>query len=117
MFKLKETRYNVDNNERKDGFTMGLEELIAGYREQATAEKPTVCPKCNIEYRYMGLGHYECPECGEVVTDDYGKIRDYVESSAEDVGIEKASADTGVSVERIKELIEMGKLSLTSGKK
>lgn len=95
---------------------MGLEELITGLREQATVEKPATCPKCNVDYRYMGLGHYQCQNCEDVVLDDYGKVRDYVENSIEDVGVEKASADTGVSVERIKELIEMGKLSLSSGK-
>lgn len=96
---------------------MGLEELITGFREQIAFEKPTTCPKCKMEYKYMGLGHYQCPNCQEVVTDDYGKVRDYVESSVEEVGVEKASADTGVSVERIRELIEMGKLSLTKGKR
>lgn len=96
---------------------MGLEQLLEGFREQAVIEKPTVCEKCNQEYRYMGLGHYKCENCGAIVTDDYGKVRDYVEQSTEDVGVEKASMDTGVAVERIRELIEMGKISLSSGKK
>ena len=94
---------------------MGLEQLLEGFREQTVGDKPTVCPKCNVEYKYMGLGHYKCLNCGEVVTDDYGKVRDYVEQSEEEVGVEKTSADTGVTVDRIRELIEMGKISLTKG--
>ena len=94
---------------------MGLEELLEGFREQAVVDKPTTCPTCNVDYKYLGLGHYKCESCGEVVTDDYGKVHDYVEESTEDVGVEKASADTGVAVDRIRELIEMGKISLTKG--
>lgn len=96
---------------------MGLEELLEGFREQAVVDKPTICEKCNAEYKYLGLGHYKCEICGEVVTDDYGKVRDYVEQSTEEVGVEKTSADTGVAVDRIRELIEMGKISLSKGGK
>lgn len=96
---------------------MGLEELLEGFREQTVVDKPTICPTCNTDYKYLGLGHYKCESCGEIVCDDYGKIRDYVEESTEDVGVEKASADTGVAVERIRELIAMGKISLVKGAK
>lgn len=91
---------------------MGLEQLLAEMKEQHAEEKPDICPVCNTEYRYMGLGHYKCFQCGNEVCDDYGKIRDYVEASEEEVGVEKASIETGVSVDRIKELIAMGKVSL-----
>ena len=94
---------------------MGLEDLITGFIERVTIEKPTICPKCNVDYTNMGLGHYQCPNCGENVTDDYGKVRDYVEACQNDVSVEKASKETGVSVERIKELVAMGKLSLSHG--
>lgn len=96
---------------------MGLEQLLEGFREQAVVDRPVACKKCKMEYTYLGLGHYKCVNCGDIVTDDYGKVRDYVEQSTEDVGVEKASADTGVAVERIRELIEMGKISLSGGKK
>ena len=95
---------------------MGLEELLSDMREHAKGDKPTVCPECNVEYKYLGLGHYKCDHCGRIETDDYGKVRDYIEQSTEDVGVDKTSIDTGVAVERIKELIEMGKISLGSGK-
>lgn len=90
---------------------MGLEDLLSQMKEQAVGDKPTICPKCNVGYSYQGLGHYICDQCGEVVTDDYGKVRDYIEQSSEDVGVDKASADTGVAVDRIKEMIAMGKIS------
>lgn len=95
---------------------MGLEQLISDMREQTNSDKPTVCPNCNVEYKYVGLGHYKCDKCGKIETDDYGKIRDYIEQSPEEVGVDKASIDTGVAVERIRELIEMGKISLGKGK-
>lgn len=96
---------------------MGLEELLTEMREQNAEKKPDICPVCKGEFRYMGLGHYKCMQCGEETCDDYGKIRDYVETSEEEVGVEKASIDTGVSVDRIKELIAMGKVSLGSKKR
>lgn len=95
---------------------MGLEQLLNDMREQANFDRPTICPKCNGFYEYLGLGHYKCVQCGRTETDDYGKIRDYVEQSEEDVGVDKASIDTGVAVERIRELIDMGKISLGQGK-
>lgn len=96
---------------------MGLEQLLTEMKEQHAEQKPDICPVCSTEYRYMGLGHYKCPQCGNETCDDYGKIRDYVESSEEEVGVEKASIETGVSVDRIKELIAMGKVSLGTKKR
>lgn len=117
MFKrdYNEKRTKSQRKERKG--VMGLEQLLEGFREQAVVDRTVMCGKCNMEYKYLGLGHYKCENCGDTVTDDYGKVRDYVEQSTEDVGVEKASADTGVAVERIRELIEMGKISLTAGKR
>lgn len=96
---------------------MGLEELLTDIRDQSNGDKPTICPDCNVEYKYLGLGHYKCENCGRMETDDYGKVRDYIEQSPEDVGLDKTSIDTGVKVERIRELIEMGKISLVGGGK
>lgn len=96
---------------------MGLEDLLSQMKEQVLGDKPTICPKCNVEYSYQGLGHYKCEQCGEVVADDYGKVRDYIEQSSEDVGVDKTSADTGVAVDRIKEMIAMGKISFGSKKR
>ena len=96
---------------------MGLEDLLSQMKEQANGDKPTICPKCNVENTYQGLGHYICTQCGEEVADDYGKVRDYIEQSTEDVGVDKTSADTGVAVERIKEMIAMGKISFGTKKR
>lgn len=96
---------------------MGLEQLLTNMRDQANGDKPVMCPNCNVEYKYLGLGHYKCEKCGRLDTDDYGKVRDYVEQSEEEVGVDKASVDTGVAVERIRELIDMGKISLVAGKR
>lgn len=103
--------------DRKGERIMGLEQLLSDMREQNNDDKPIMCSKCNMEYIYLGLGHYKCDKCGEIVSDDYGKVRDYVEQSEVEVGIDKASKDTGVPVERIRELIEMGKISLGQKKR
>lgn len=39
---------------------------------------PTICASCKKPLNYIGSGRYECPLCGKIILDDFGKIKEYL---------------------------------------
>lgn len=39
---------------------------------------PSFCAACREPLNYIGSGRYECPSCGAVELDDFGKIKQYL---------------------------------------
>ncbi len=80
----------------------GLERLIV--------MTPTHCDKCNGDLEYLGIGRYQCVVCGNEMLDEYGKIRNYIDTYgpapawmiARETGISRKTIETlmqGNSVE------------------
>ena len=62
------------------------------------------CEVCGTEMKYAGLGEYRCPECGNKMLNDYGRVRLYLEEHPGATQTEVAKA-TGVSPVRIRQLL------------
>ena len=77
--------------------------------------KPYRCNYCGGGLRYTGVGEYKCNRCAQMVLDDYGKVRKYVQEKGSAVAIEIAR-DTGVSKEVIDEMIRRGALESSADK-
>ena len=41
--------------------------------------RPKTCEKCDGVMVFMGVGEYQCEDCGAIAYDDYGKVRLYIE--------------------------------------
>lgn len=91
---------------------MDLERLLApdGY------SIPRACEKCGGVMVFKGLGEYQCEDCGELMYDDYGKVRNYIDDhkGATAVQVEEA---TGVSQKVIRRLLRDGRLEVAEGSK
>lgn len=72
---------------------------------------PTICEKCGHQYKYVGLGEYKCEECSNLEYDDYGKVRNYLEThqGANASDVEKA---TGVKKASIRRLLEEERIDI-----
>ena len=42
--------------------------------------RPKTCEKCDGVMVFMGVGEYQCEDCGAIAYDDYGKVRLYIEA-------------------------------------
>ena len=64
--------------------------------------------------KYLALGEYKCPECGNEEMDDYGKIRNYLDEHgpASATAIEAA---IGVRRSVINSYLRKGRLEITDG--
>ena len=72
------------------------------------------CGKCGAEMKYLALGEYECPSCGNEELDDYGRIRRYLDEHGptSSAAIER---DTGVRRAVINDYLRRGRLEITDG--
>ena len=67
---------------------------------------PTQCSKCGSNHlHYKGLGEYCCGECENLEYDDYGRVRNYLETH-KGAPITVVAKDTGVSKWTIREMVE-----------
>ena len=76
--------------------------------------RPSVCDKCGGKYKYKAQGIYECEDCRNVMLDDYGKVRVFLETNGNAPAI-VISAETGVPVSVIQEYLKDGKLEIPDG--
>lgn len=74
--------------------------------------KPTRCSKCGGELRYEGCGEFICTECGNWEYDDYGKVRNYLETHRGATQTEVSHA-TGVSTSTIRYLLREDKIEVS----
>lgn len=78
--------------------------------------KPVNCDLCGCKLFYTGSGRYECRDCGNVMYDEFGKIKLYLEENGIRPAAEVSKA-TGVSQAIIKLFLKKGKLEIPENSK
>lgn len=68
-------------------------------------KRPTICDKCGGVMVYMGVGEYQCEDCGRLAYDDYGKVRNYLERH-KGANVAAISDATGVTHKSIRDMIK-----------
>ena len=75
---------------------------------------PRTCDKCGkSDPEYQGVGEYKCSECGFIMYDDYGRVRNYLEAHRGATQSQVANA-TGVSMEVIRQLLRDERIEIVS---
>ena len=76
---------------------------------------PRTCEKCGAgSPQYKGVGEYKCSECGHVMYDDFGLVRNYLETHRGATQVEVCNA-TGVSRETVRQLLRDDKIEIVAG--
>jgi len=86
-----------------------LEKVIMG-------EKPDRCQICGKRLTYKGAGRYVCDNCQTEVLDDFGKIKEYLDSHGPTPAVTIAKA-TGVDRDTINYYLRKGRVEITEGSK
>ncbi len=71
--------------------------------------KRTVCEERKGNMAFVGIGTYECVQCGHTMYDDYGKIRKYIDEFGPS-SMAVLAQETGVNRDVIDYLIKDGVL-------
>ena len=75
---------------------------------------PRTCEKCGkSDPEYQGVGEYKCRDCGFIMYDDYGRVRNYLEAHRGATQSQVANA-TGVSMEVIRQLLREERIEIVS---
>jgi hypothetical protein len=75
---------------------------------------PRSCINCgggDIEYK--GVGEYKCKNCGTLMYDDFGKVRNYLEEHRGATQSE-VSRETGVSMDVIRHLLREDRIEIAA---
>ncbi|MBQ9631478.1 MAG: hypothetical protein IJV04_00970 [Lachnospiraceae bacterium] len=72
------------------------------------------CSKCHTLMKYLSLGEFKCPACGNEELDDYGRIRKYLDDHGNATSLDIENA-TGVRRAVINEYLKKGRLEITDG--
>ena len=76
---------------------------------------PRVCEQCGADApEYKGVGEYKCRECGHLMYDDFGIVRNYLEEHRGATQSEVSRA-TGVPTETIRQFLREERLEVTAG--
>ena len=76
---------------------------------------PRVCEKCGkANPEYKGVGEYRCSECGFIMYDDFGIVRNYLEANRGATQSEVSRA-TGVAMETIRQFLKDERLEIVAG--
>jgi len=75
--------------------------------------QPTICPVCGTQFTFKGVGEYVCDRCGRVEYDDYGIVRNYIETHKGATVVE-ISAATGISQSVIHSMLREERLQVAS---
>lgn len=79
-------------------------------------KRPINCAECGGKLHYIGVGEYECVNCGCIVLDDFGKVRNYLyENGSMPAPI--VSAATGVSPNLVVEMLKSGRIEILENSK
>ncbi len=74
---------------------------------------PKVCEKCGkASPVYKGVGEYKCSECGYLMYDDFGIVRNYLETHR-GATQSMVSQATGVAMETIRQFLREDRLEIT----
>ena len=76
---------------------------------------PRNCEQCGAPNpEYKGIGEYKCSECGFVMYDDFGLVRNYLEVNKGATQSEVHRA-TGVSMDTIRKFLKEERLEIAEG--
>lgn len=77
--------------------------------------KPIKCSECgDTDLKYEGLGSYRCMRCRHVMYDDYGKVREYLDSHRGATVVEVSDA-TGISKGKIRQMLKDDRIEIAPG--
>lgn len=78
-------------------------------------DKPTRCEKCgSMEIEFKGVGEYKCKNCGFLMYDDYGLVRNYIEQNPGATQTEVSMA-TGVTKSKIRQMLKDERIEIAPG--
>ncbi len=86
---------------------MGLEKLL----RPELSGVPETCSVCKAKLLYKGLGEYECPKCGGLEYDNYGKVRTFLERHP-GASIPEVCYGTGLSRAEVTKMVDEGKFKI-----
>ncbi len=78
--------------------------------------RPTVCTVCGGNMIFKGVGEYQCEKCGSLDYDDYGKVRNYIETHPGTTAAQ-ASEATGVKQKTIRTMLKDDRLEVAANSK
>ena len=78
--------------------------------------KPEICELCGGKMFYMGSGTYQCEDCHNIVMDDFGKVKAFLEENGASPAV-VISESTGVPLDIINIYLRTGRLEIPEGSK
>lgn len=90
--------------------SLNIEKLIS-----SNINKPIRCEKCgSMKITYKGVGEYMCSECRFIMYDDYGIVRNYIESHPGSTQADVAKA-TGIPKSKITQFLKEDRIEIAPG--
>lgn len=86
------------------------------FEKEFLERKPNRCSKCKGRLKYIGGGYYECYDCGNKETDDFGKVKDFIDEFGPRPAV-IIYEHTGVPVDIINGMLKQGRLEIPEGSK
>ncbi|MCL2255130.1 MAG: hypothetical protein FWC09_11875 [Lachnospiraceae bacterium] len=78
--------------------------------------RPITCEECKGLMVFQGLGQYKCEDCGLKDHDDYGKVRNYIESNP-GVNVYQIAEATGVTRKSINNMVREQRFEIAKDSK
>jgi uncharacterized Zn finger protein (UPF0148 family) len=75
--------------------------------------RPKICSVCGGVMIFVGVGEYHCEDCKSVAFDDYGKVRNFIESH-KGATASIIAAETGVSQRTIRQLLQESRIEVAA---
>ena len=72
---------------------------------------PFRCSECKMRLNYIGSGRYECPKCGVIELDEFGKIKQYLSVNGPTPAW-KIARELGIRREVIEQYVKDGSISV-----
>lgn len=84
------------------------------YREIVRGNTFIRCNICKDRVQFVGGGKYKCQSCGNIVADDFGKVKEFLEENGPSPAI-VISTETGVSTQVIERFLKEGRIEIPEG--
>ena len=78
--------------------------------------RPAYCEECGGKMFYQESGIYQCEDCQHIQLDDFGKIKEYLETHT-GATIKEISEETGVEMKIIGMFLKDGRIQIPEGSK